>query len=442
MLYFPWRFQKSRVLNCKLRNDHYLLNSIRDWVILQEPSTTISSSWKYNDLPQDVKEMFYNTTKDKKIIEMFRRLFGSSDGSSDSSGYKIDILHDMNEIYVSPQKDFEKIAADNIFYTRHIDGLFFYIPFASCYRVIIGLDDNRDIMTIFTMTPETYIIKTGDVVGFDFHRECHYISPIIWNTDAVATTPLEKKKYRVILKLHYCVYPYWAFVFGFILSKLTILYNRLFRYLLLTIFKHGKRSQRSQRSQRSKCLAYLAKLMSISTHIYHDIEFYIGYNNIEYLSILYYISSNLHANFFLFGSSFVHYLRWIDTQNYSNEINNLFRRDYYFFKFLYMLQYFYMYFSYNLAVPAAGSAVPAAGLAGSSVPFIPLPVIYTVITVPPLLASCVYNYSSFIPKVVEIYITYSMLNNNTLKGTEYIYIFLNIFLNYLQLRKPIAMNIW
>jgi hypothetical protein len=35
-----------------------------------------------------------------------------------------------------------------------------------------------------------------------------------------------------------------------------------------------------------------------------------------------------------------------------------------------------------------------------------------------------------------------MLNNNTLKGTEYIYIFLNIFLNYLQLRKPIAMNIW
>ena len=186
--------------------------------------------------------------------------------------------------------------------------------------------------------------------------------------------------------------------------------------------------------------------MSISTQVYHDIEFYIGYNNIQYLAILYYISSNLHANLFLFGSSFVHYLRWIDTQNYSNEVNNIFRRDYYFFKFLYMLQYFYMYFSYNLA-GLAGSAVPTAvpaavPVAGSAVPFIPLPVIYTVITVPPLLASCVYNYSAFIPKVVEIYITYSMLNNNTLKGTEYIYIFLNIFLNYLQLRKPIAMNIW
>jgi hypothetical protein len=416
MLYFPWRFQKSRVLNCKLRNDHYLLNSIRDWVILQDPSTTTSTHWKYNDLPQDVKEMFYNTAKDKKIIEMFRRLFGGG-------GYKIDILHDMNEIYVSPPKSFENNAADNIFYTRHIDGLFFYIPFASCYRVIIGLDDNRDIMTIFTMTPETYIIKAGDVVGFDFHRECHYISPIIWNTDTVAATP--ERKYRVILKLHYCVYPYWAIVFGFILSKLTILYNRLFRYLLLTIIKHSKRSKRSKRS---KCLAYLTKLMSISTHIYHDIEFYIGYNNIQYLAILYYISTNLHANFFLFGSSFVHYLRWIDTQNYSSEVNNLFRRDYYFFKFLYMLQYFYMYFSYKLGSGSGDDGDWS-------------PVIYTVITVPPLLASCVYNYYAFIPKVVEIYITYSMLNNNTLKGTEYIYIFLNIFLNYLQLRKPIAIAI-
>lgn len=418
MLYLPWRFQKSRVLNCKLRNDHYLLNSIRDWVILQEPSTTTSSHWWYKDLPEDVKEMFYNTTKDKKIIEMFRRLFGGG------GRYKIDILHDMNEIYVSPpsnnNKDFEKNASDNIFYTRHIDGPLFYIPFASCYRVIIGLDDNRDIMTIFNMTPETYIIKTGDVVGFDFHRECHYISPIIWNADtAAAATPLERKSYRVILKIHYCVYPYWAFVFGFILSKLTILYNRLFRDLfLLTI------------SPRNKCTRYLGKLMILSTHIYHDIEFYIGYNNIEYLLILYYISSNLHANLFLFGSSFVHYLRWIDTQNYSNEVNNMFRRDYYFFKFLYMLQYFYMYFSYNLA----GSAVPAAGDWSC--------IIYTTIAVPPLLASCVYNYSSFIPKIVEIYITYSMLNNNTLKYIEYIYIFLNIFLNYLQLRKPIAMEIW
>jgi hypothetical protein len=270
-------------------------------------------------------------------------------------------------------------------------------------------------MTIFNIIPETHIIKTGDVVGFDFHRECHYISPIIWNDGNIQETDIKElqKKYRVVLKIHYCVYPYWAIVFGFILSKLTIMYNKLFRGLfLLTI------------SPRSKYTAYIAKLMIISTQIYHDIEFYIGNNNIQYLGILYYISSNLHSNVFLFGSSFVHYLRWIDTEKYGNEVNNMFRRDYYFFKFLYMLQYFHMYFSHNIE---GGSWYPA---------------IYTAIIVPPLLASCVYNYTSLIPKVVEIYLTCDMLNRIPLKYIEYVYIFINIFLNYLQLSKPIAMLIW
>ena len=71
MLYLPWRFQKSRVVNCKLRNDNHVLNSIREWVILQNPSVNTSTHWWYKDLPQNIKELFYNTAKDKKIIEMF-----------------------------------------------------------------------------------------------------------------------------------------------------------------------------------------------------------------------------------------------------------------------------------------------------------------------------------------------------------------------------------
>jgi hypothetical protein len=418
MLYLPWRFQKSRVLNCKL-NNNYTLSSIREWVVDQNPSVTTSTHWWFKDLPPNIKEMFNNTSKDKKIIEMFRKLFGNN--------YMIDVLKDMNEVYVSPpsnnNKDFVKNASDNIFYTRHIDGPFFYIPFASCYRVIVGLDDNRDIMTIFNITPETYIIKTGDVIGFDFHRESHYISPIIWNacddtndsTAVTAVTVASPTNYRVILKIHYCVYPNWAIVFGFILSKLSILYNKLFRDLFIFTLK-----------PKSKYTSYLAKFMVISTQVYHDIEFYIGYNNIQYVAILLYISSKTHSNVFLFGSSFVHYLRWIDTSKYTSEITNLFRRDYYFFKFLYMLQYFYMYFthSYNTEYPA----------------------IYTTIIVPPLLALCVYNYTSLIPKIVEIYLTCELLNKNrlyvNLKYTEYIYIFINILLNYIQLSKPIAMRIW
>jgi hypothetical protein len=95
-----------------------------------------------------------------------------------------------------------------------------------------------------------------------------------------------------------------------------------------------------------------------------------------------------------------------------------------------MLQYFYMYFSYKLGSCSGGS-----GDGDWS------PVIYTAIIVPPLLASCVYNFSPFISKIIEIFLAYDMLNNYSLTYTEYIYIYINIFLNYIQLRKPIAIAI-
>lgn len=404
MLYLPWRFQKSRVLHCKLNKDNAQLSplsrihSIREWVIHQCPSVSTSTHWWFKDLPPDTKDLFYDIAKDKKIIGMFNEYFGK--------GYYIDLLHDMNEVYVSPpsnnNKDFVKNASDTIFYTRHIDGPFFSIPFASCYRVIVGLDENMDVMTNFHMTPESYIIKTGDVVGFDFHRECHYISPIIRDEDASNTT----RKYRVILKIHYCVYPYWACVFGFILSKLSILYNKLFRDLFLFTLKPQHKS--------TTCLA---KLMILSTQVYHDIEFYIGNNNIQYISLLLYIASKTDWNVFLFGSSFVHYLRWIDTEKHNGEINTIFRRDYFFYKFLYMLNYFHMYLSYYSETP----------------------VFYTFVMVPPLFALYIRNYTAFIPKGIEIYLMCAMLNNNTLKITEYFYLLINLYLNYFQLCKTIDM---
>jgi hypothetical protein len=442
MLYLPWRFQKSRVLHCKFRKDDpsltplsslTQLHSIREWVIHQYPSVSTSTHWWFKDLPADIKDLFYNIAKDKKIIEMFRKSVGK--------GYYIDLLHDMNEVYVSPpsnhNKDFVKNASDNIFYTRHIDGPFFSIPFASCYRVIVGLDENKDIMTIFNLTSQSYIIKTGDVVGFDFHRECHYISPIIWNDEAKPPTETTKNtkypmypKYRVVLKIHYCVYPYWACIFGYVLSKLSILYNKLFRDLFLFTLKPKRKST-----------TYIAKLMILSTQVYHDIEFYIGNNNIQYVSLLLYVASKTHSNVFLFGSSFVHYIRWIDTEKHGYKRRNtmadgeavadsdytpIFKRDYYVFKFLYMLNYFHMYFSYSTENP----------------------VIYTSVIVPPLFALYLCNnYAAataaaavaIIPKSIEIYLTCAMLNHYALQFTEYIYLFLNIFFNYTLLSKTIDM---
>ena len=401
-LYLPWKFQNSRVLNCKLNNDINMLNLIRDWVIKQEPSINTSTHWWWKDLPPNINELFGYISKNNKIIDMFKTSFGSD--------CVVDILDDMNEIYVSPpsnnNKNFKKNASDNIFYTRHIDGPFFYIPFASCYRVIVGLDDNRDIMTVFNIIPETYIIKTGDVVGFDFHRECHYITPIIRYND-INNDTIYNKKYRIILKIHYCVYPKWGFVFGFILSKLSIMYNKLFRDLFLFTLK-----------PQNKYIKCLANSMIITTKIYHDIEYYIGNNNIQYMLLLYFISTKTNYYVLLLSSSFIHYLRWIDTSVNNIDINNIFRRDYYFYKFIYMLQFIHMYLSYKIENP----------------------ILYTSIIVPTIFTTYISKYTVIIPKLIEIYLTYDMLNNyNNLKYIEYIYIYINILFNYIQLYKPIDM---
>ena len=394
----PWKYQKSRVCNCKLNNadESYLLNNIREWVINKEPSVNISSHWWYKDLPPNIRDMFYDVSNNRKIIDMFKKLLGHD--------HIIDILHDMNEIYVSPpsnnNKNFKTNASDNIFYTRHIDGPFYNIPFASCYRVIVGLDDNRDIMTVFNIIQETYIIKTGDVVGFDFNRECHYITPIIRNSYC--------NKYRVVLKIHYCVYPRWAIVYGFILSKLSIMYNKLFRDLFLFTI-----------APKSKCAKFLANTMILSTKVYHDIEYYIGNNNIQYLIYLYYMSRNTHHCVFLYGSSFVHYLKWFDAFYYNNsEINIIFRRDYYFYKFLYMLQFTHMFLKYNTE---------------SSV-------LYTLIIVPTIFLSYISKYTAYIPKIIELYLTYNIFTSNIiLEYYDLYYIYINVFLNHIQLCFPIDM---
>ena len=408
-LNLPWKYQRSRVYNCKLNNadDSYILNNIRDWVINQEPSVKTSTHWWYKDLPPNIKDLFYDITKNRKIKEMFKKSLGSD--------YAIDILHDMNEIYVSPpsnnNKNFVKNASDNIFYTRHIDGPFYYIPFASCYRVIVGLDDNKDIMTVFNIIPETYIIKTGDVVGFDFHRECHYITPIIRNNICGGIHGIHGNncnKYRVILKIHYCVYPQWAMVFGFILSKLSIMYNKLFRDLFLfTIVPN------------SGCKKYIANVMILSTKVYHDFEYYIGNNNIQYLIYLYYMSLNTHHSVFLYGSSFVHYLKWFDAIYYYNgEINNLFKRDYYFYKFLYMLQFTHMFLKYKTNNP----------------------VLYTSIIVPTIFLSYLCKYTVHIPKIIELYLIFNMFNSTIeLEYYELYYIYINVIVNHIQLCFPMDM---
>ena len=84
-------------------------------------------------------------------------------------------------------------------------------------------------------------------------------------------------------------------------------------------------------------------------------------------------------------------------------------------KFIYMLQFLYMYLSYKTNNP----------------------ILYTSIIVPVIFTSYISKYTDIIPKIIEIYLIFDMLSNIDLKYLEYIYIYINIMLKWIQLCKPI-----
>jgi hypothetical protein len=313
LIYFPWKHQKSRVLSCHIF-EFQKLNKIRQWVLAQKLSKTNSTHlWLY-ETPTEIQEAFTEIAKCKSIHKMFENHFGSD--------VDIDIIHQMNEVYVSAPlvpNNFQQ-TSDEVFYTRHIDGPFFYIPFASCYRMIIGMDNNTKITTVFNMVPEEHTIQTCDVVAFDFHRECHYIKK---NTNSSIND------YHVVMKVHYCIYPKWARICGKLLTLLSVCYNKIIRNLFLY----------------NKCMT---SIMIFTTKLVHDIEYYIGYNNISFTILLWYISRLTHHYVFLYGTAYIHYIRLLDSVN-NNCYNQVFNRDYHFYKTLYMIQmlYWYIYYTYN-----------------------------------------------------------------------------------------------
>ena len=108
----------------------------------------------------------------------------------------------MNELYVSC---IGADGSDRVFETPHIDGLFAWLPWCIVYRVIVSIQGNRHVDTVFPLSQNKYTLETGDYVAFDYNRSIHYI---VGTTPTEPGLPIDTRK-RIILKLHYLVYPEW-----------------------------------------------------------------------------------------------------------------------------------------------------------------------------------------------------------------------------------------
>ena len=142
--FFPGAPYFYRVLQCSLLHDDSKakdLRKIRDWVIQDSPSELSSSHYWYKNLPHDVMVAFDSCAKAPQVFKMFRSLFSERH-------YCVDVVKGMNEIYVTgPARKDEGPNSDQIFYSRHVDGPFGFIPFVSVYRCIVGMDKNHMVCT-------------------------------------------------------------------------------------------------------------------------------------------------------------------------------------------------------------------------------------------------------------------------------------------------------
>jgi hypothetical protein len=325
--FFPGTPYYHRVLTSNIVHDRTgesqktNLGKVRKWAMRQNPPPDKSSHWWFSDLGTEERKAFEDVAKCTIITKMFRSLFSETN-------YAMDIVEGMNEIYVTGPDRFEDVNnSDNVFYTRHVDGPWGFIPFASVYRCIVGMDKNEMVTTRFPLADVNMNACEGDVLAFDFNREVHYIT----RDDEKAAV---SDDFRVVLKLHYCVYPRILAPLGWLLHFVNVKYNQLFRALFLktinpkTMYEH-----------------FLAWQVNFQTQAYDRLETLLGLRNLFYLATvtaLAYVTNCYEV--FLVLTSYVHYFRYISTFYVRKDIDfGSFKRDVLLFKSMALAQLFYMY---------------------------------------------------------------------------------------------------
>jgi hypothetical protein len=219
--------------------------------------------------------------------------------------------------------------------------------------MIIGLDANEAITTKFPMVPTELAAQKGDVLAFDFHREVHYIEK---------NEGITNKEFRIVLKVHYCIYPRWAIFFGKLLGLLSTRYNMAFRSLFLyTINPSGLFNQ------------FAAWNVVFWTKVVHQLEEKLGYANIGWFATLAVLSYNTSYLVFLLGTSFLHYVRYMTTYYVrENVAYGIFKRDVLLYKTVSLAQLVFLYASAatkgftslaDLGIDATAAAMIAGGYA-------------------------------------------------------------------------------
>lgn len=316
--YLTWIVAQNTVVHTKLTASKEKANLayMRQWILDQKPSTERTTHWWFNKLDEKPKKAFEEIATSEGVLGMFREKFSKAI-------YNVEVLEGMNEIYVACEQ--HKMNSDTVFYMQHIDGPWYMIPFCGAYRCILAVNENERICTRFPMAPAKHTLTNGDIVGFDFNREIHYIEN---NPGTV-----RGKEPRMTLKLHYVVYPKALKPLGKLLGYLTTLYDINARKLFLaTIKPTGWFSQLTAYG-----ILVVTNLMFLGEKL-------VGYYNMVYFGLAILGNFLLHDRFYLCATSFMHYLMYLGTYHQKTNVSyGTFLRNVIFFKTLALINLAYFY---------------------------------------------------------------------------------------------------
>ena len=329
-----WMVPRNYVVFAKLTStdEKSHLKRIRDWALAQNPRLDATTHWWFErpngaqvgvenqgyEVSPEVKESFEEIMKGDTVMGMFTKRF-------DMTSYEIAQVRGMNELYVAGPPLTNN--SDKVFESSHVDGPYRIFPFCYLFRCMLATTGNSQIRTNFnfvTTYPENttkYTLADGDVVGFDFNREIHYI-------DNDPDPKRVNKDPRVNLKLHYVVYPKCMRPFGKLLAFLTTRYNVNARNLFLNTIR--------PKTWRHKFNAKYVVLWT--TEAVYRIEQFASWSNVAYValaSLLPRLLLGASSSYpcFVALTSFVHYIMYISVYYLRDDVSyGSFKRDVMFFK--------------------------------------------------------------------------------------------------------------
>jgi hypothetical protein len=259
------------------------LDQLREWIHKNVPeSKETTHVWPH---AQEATSTNIKALEDDSAIYAgFRKVFAAKH-------FDIRPIQGMNEIYITAVGAKKEINSDAVFYTPHVDGPYWWLPGASCYRFLVGATPNEMVRTRFNLQHESQdqVLSTYDVLGFDYNRELHWIDHVPGKVN---------KERRSVIKLHYVVYPKGWHRYGDLVANLNQGYNTWARGNFLKTLRPAGMYEYA-----------LAWWIWLTTWVNAGFEEFIGWSNLVYVLAAY----SLGPMPFLILTSFRHYMVYMTT---------------------------------------------------------------------------------------------------------------------------------